>query len=91
MFTYVEKSEKTEPLEGEFAALTAHGLPQERADFFLDPWNNPYWIRHECSEDRRSQRAFVYSFGANHKRDSSEWEIRGDDIGTLIVERGKVP
>jgi hypothetical protein len=67
---------------GRFAALQVQGLPEERADYFLDPWNSPYWIRHRCSSER--QRIFIYSFGPNRRRDSDEREIRGDDIGVVI-------
>ena len=57
-------------------------LPEERADYFLDPWNSPYWIRHRCSSKR--QRITIYSFGPNRRRDSDSRELRGDDIGAVI-------
>ena len=69
-------------LEGVFARLKVQGLPEVRADFFIDPWNSPYWIRHKCKDKRR--RVFVYSFGPNRRRDSTAWEILGDDIGAMI-------
>ncbi len=70
---------------GQFAALGGQGLPAERAEFFLDPWNSPYWLRDKCSPDRRRRVVFVYSFGPNRRRDSSAWEVRGDDVGGLLL------
>jgi hypothetical protein len=29
---------------------------------------------------------FIYSFGPNRQRDSSEWEILGDDIGMRLAQ-----
>ncbi len=51
-----------------------------RRQYFLDPWNLPYWIRHRCSEGRTTA-VFVYSFGPNRRRDSVQGEIREDDVG----------
>lgn len=68
--------------EGRFAALAASSGAGERADYLLDPWNSPYWIRHNCDGKRVS--VFVYSFGPNRRRDSSEWGLDGDDIGAVI-------
>lgn len=68
--------------EGAFAGLESGGLDDKRARFFLDPWNMPYWIRHRCVDGREI--LFVYSFGPNRRRDSSEWEIAQDDIGAYI-------
>ena len=70
-----------------FHALTASGLPEERANFFIDPWNSPYWIRHYCSEDKSVVSVFIYSFGPNRKRDSSRTDLAGDDIGSFIAKR----
>ena len=69
--------------EGRFANLTAEGLDPTRARYFLDPWGLPYWIRHECTRGREV--SFVYSFGPNRRRDSTPWEIRGDDVGAMIT------
>ena len=69
---------------GEFSQLMARGLPQERAIFFLDPWNDPYWIKIKWNTRRTRLTAFVYSFGPNRRRDSSRTEILGDDIGVYI-------
>ena len=91
VYSFVEKYDQTGLFEGEFSALTAQGLPEARASFFLDPWNSPYWIRHKCWERSGAERAFVYSFGPNRRRDSSQSELGGDDIGAVIVSRGVVP
>ena len=84
LYTYVQKYEQTHLLEGAFARLQTQGLPEERADFFLDPWNSPYWVRDTCATRSEQRRVFVYSFGPNRKRDSTRSEIRGDDIGAFV-------
>ena len=77
--------------DGEFSALVSRGLPKERADFFLDPWNSPYWIRLKWDSKQRPQfTVFVYSFGPNRRRDSTQSEIRGDDVGTFVFRDRKV-
>jgi hypothetical protein len=69
-----------------FAALAERGADPERIAWFLDPWNSPYWVRDECgARERRS--LFVYSFGPDRRRDSSEWEVGGDDVGAYLLRR----
>jgi hypothetical protein len=69
-----------------FAALAQRGTDPERIAWYLDPWNSPYWVRDECGpEGRRS--AFVYSFGPDRRRDSSEFELAGDDVGAFLVRQ----
>ena len=61
---------------------------RDRKGYFLDPWNNPYWIHYQ----RRDQVILVYSFGPNRRRDSrlrkgSKVEldsVRGDDIAIAL-------
>ncbi len=84
VYSYERKYRKSYLYDGEFAGLTAQGMPEARGEFFLDPWNNPYWLRDQCEDDNDSRRVFVYSFGPNHRRDSSDWEIRADDVGAYI-------
>ncbi|MGH9390121.1 MAG: hypothetical protein ACRD1Z_10930, partial [Vicinamibacteria bacterium] len=82
--TYVEKYGRSDLRQGAFARLRAQGMPEARAEFFLDPWNLAYWVRDTCDRDRGARRVFVYSFGLNRRRDSSRWEIRGDDVGAYL-------
>lgn len=86
LYTFKEKYDQDALLEGAFAALTAQGLPEERADFFLDPWNSPYWIRDRCDSDAKRRIVFIYSFGPNRRRESSRWEVLGDDVGTIVYD-----
>jgi hypothetical protein len=88
LYTYAEKYREAELLQGEFGALVAQGLPEARARYLLDPWNSPYWIRDSCSTERSRRSVFVYSFGPDRRRDSTAWQILGDDIGTFIRQEG---
>lgn len=85
IYSYVKKYHRDDLLKGEFARLTKQGMPEERAEYFLDPWNLPYWIRYDCPKGSRRSLIFVYSFGPNRKRDSERWEVGGDDVGTIVV------
>ena len=72
---------------GEFSRLLQISGDDSRAEYLLDPWNSPYWIRHKCSGDREAK--FIYSFGPDRRRDSSDWQIGdentgGDDIGVHL-------
>ncbi len=81
LYTFVIEYDQYDLLEGRYAGLQAQGLPPERAEFFLDPWNSPYWIRDRCNRRAGTRTTFVYSFGPNRRRDSTRTEILGDDIG----------
>jgi hypothetical protein len=51
--------------------------------FFLDPWQNPYWIEYAREEGG----AWLYSFGPNRRRDSADqnrMRLQGDDIGLFV-------
>ncbi len=86
LYTLVQKKKYARPLtKGSFAGLVNRGLPEARAEFFLDPWNSPYWIRDRCEKENGRRVVFVYSFGPNRSRDSSRWEIMGDDIGQYAL------
>lgn len=85
LYTFVEHYRQRFLLRGRFSALTANGLPEERAAFLIDPWNNPYWIRSRCSDDRSRRSVFLYSFGPNRRRDSSKWEYLDDDVGVYLI------
>jgi hypothetical protein len=84
MYSYVEKYGQRHLFEGEFSKLVATGLPVERAKFFLDPWNSPYWFKHVCAEDGSRRAILVYSFGPNRHRDSSRWEVVEDDLAGWV-------
>jgi hypothetical protein len=83
----VKKYQQDYLLEGEFSRLVESSGNAARAEYLLDPWNSAYWIRHKCRKGREV--SFVYSFGPNRRRDSSDWEIGdedagGDDIGAHL-------
>lgn len=86
IFTYKEEYDQPYLLEGAFSRLTAQGLPETRAKYFLDPWNSPYWIRSECSDDRSRVSVYIYSFGPNRSRDSDRWQIIDDDVGAYVIQ-----
>jgi len=73
---------------GAFASLRARGLPAERAEFFLDPWNSPYWILDRCNEDASRRLVTILSFGPNRRRDSVGLEIRSDDLAGVVLRVG---
>ena len=85
LYGYVKKYDVDELLELEFSKLSARGVPRERVEFFLDPWNSPYWFRDRCKRDKTRRSTFVYSLGPNRRRDSSKWEVRGDDLGAYLI------
>ncbi len=90
VFSWAEKYRQLDTLaQGRFASLAEQGLPEARAQYFIDPWNSPLWIRHKCSRSRGREIAFIYSFGPNRRRDSTDWEIQGDDVGIVLVERAR--
>jgi hypothetical protein len=86
LHSFVEAYGQEHLRSGAFARLQAAGLPFERARFFLDPWESPYWLRHSCSSDRTRRSIFVYSMGPNRKRDSTAWAIAGDDLAGWISQ-----
>ena len=71
--------------KGRFFSLSENGLPDERAEFFIDPWATAYWVRTTCNDQR--DKIFLYSFGPNRRRDSNRWKRRGDDIGVIFRVR----
>ncbi len=91
LYTFAQDKKYAEPLAaGTFASMVGPAMPEARAEFFLDPWNSPYWVRDRCDEDKEHRVLFIYSFGPNRQRDSSRWEILGDDIGAYVI-RNPVP
>lgn len=71
--------------DGRFMSLVDRGLPEERAEFYIDPWSTAYWIRTTCNDKR--DKVFLYSFGPNRRRDSSRWKRKGDDVGVIFRVR----
>ena len=86
MYSYAAKYQQSHLADGEFASLTRQGLPEERAEFFLDPWNSPYWIRSRCADRGKERLVFVYSFGPNRRRESDRESIIEDDLGKIVIE-----
>lgn len=88
IYAHVEKYQIYGLYGGYFQDLIKQGLSEERAQFFIDPWNTAYWIRQTCDSEQKKVKVFIYSFGPNRRRDSDPWEIKGDDIGIPIYESG---
>ncbi len=84
LYTFVREYDQTYLNSGAFSELSLQGMPEERAEFFLDPWNSPYWIRDRCASRNGPRTTFVYSLGPNRRRDSTRTEILSDDIGSFI-------
>ena len=81
LYTLIRERDQAYFYHGAFAGLVEQGLPEERADFFLDPWNTPYWVRDRCGRRYSDRIVLIYSFGPNRRRDSTRRQILGDDIG----------
>ncbi len=86
VYTYIEAFGVQRLRKGQYVALTQQGLPEERAEFFIDPWNAPYWVGLRCDKGEGSEvvnqlHVSVYSLGPNRRRESTEMELRPDDIG----------
>ena len=90
VYTYIEAFGVQRMRQGNYVALTQQGLSEERAEFFIDPWNAPYWVGLRCSKGEGSDivnqlHVSVYSFGPNRRRESTEMEFRPDDIGQQFM------
>ena len=83
LYTFMRDYKQPYLARGEFARLVSARGDDTRARYLLDPWNSPYWVRRKCKRGRAV--AFVYSFGPNRRRDSTEWELGGDDIGAYFI------
>ena len=82
LYTFAGEDEQSYLTKGEFSRLVQGNGEIARAAYLLDPWNSSYWIRHHCSEGREVR--FVYSFGPNRRRESTEWQSGGDDVVFFI-------
>jgi len=75
---YLRLKKQNQFLENQLSAFYPQGR-KDRLGYYLDPWNNPYWIKW----DRRLRRIFIYSFGPNRSRDirfDRKKTNDGDDI-----------
>jgi hypothetical protein len=84
LYAYANQYDQDYLFEGEFVRLTGQGMGESRAEFLLDPWNSPYWLRDICHHKRSRRATLIYSFGPNRRRDSTAWKIKGDDIGIYL-------
>jgi hypothetical protein len=100
VFTAVKSRYMRFGTEGEF--LERQRTPAEKGEgearhdargYFLDPWNQPYWIlSHRLAPGRL--RVLLYSFGPNRRRDTdveliagtstTSSMLAGDDVGILF-------
>ena len=85
LYTFMREYNQPYLVRGEFSEFVVASGDTTRARYLLDPWNSPYWVRHRCTSDTTV--AFVYSFGPNRRRDSTDRAIGGDDIGGFFIER----
>jgi hypothetical protein len=53
----------------------------DRRGYFLDPWNNPYWVYY----NKKTRTGAVYSFGANRRRDVVIRDADSDPGDDVIV------
>ncbi len=53
----------------------------DRPGYFLDPWNNPYWVYY----NKKTKSGALYSFGANRRRDVSIRDAESDPGDDIIV------
>ena len=70
--------------QGTAAEAGAASVRHDRRGYFLDPWNNPYWV----VWDKKEGRLALYSFGPNRLRDTEVRErdrAAGDDL-LVVVE-----
>jgi hypothetical protein len=55
---------------------------RDRRGYFLDPWNNPYWVYY----NKKTRTGALYSFGPNRRRDVAIRE-RASDPGDDVIVR----
>jgi hypothetical protein len=67
--------------DGSSAFLEGRPERRDRRGYFLDPWNNPYWINH----GKRGHEVLLYSFGANRRRDGESDRPAGDDVAVRLI------
>ena len=85
LYTFVSGGNMTALNHGRFSRLiTEKAAPAERARYFLDPWNYPYWIADQYDGGRR--RLILYSLGPDRRADLSAGAEIGDDIIEVAYE-----
>lgn len=85
IYTFVEQYGARRMDRGSYVALPdPGGVHAERRAYFLDPWNQPYWIRDDCDALTQRRVTFVYSFGPDRRRNSRAAGIGGDDVGSYV-------
>jgi hypothetical protein len=70
---------------GKFSVAADSEGEKNRASFFLDPWNTPYWV--VMTGNGPHTTTTVYSLGLNHRLDSVGHKMLGDDIGITVSSR----
>ena len=71
---------------GDLYLRTGDLMRRDRRGYFLDPWNNPYWIQYS----RKSRTGALYSFGPNRRRDAAVRK-RNSDPGDDVIVRFTIP
>ena len=84
LYTYALQYRQSYLFTSEFSQLSRQGMPEQRAAYLLDPWNYAYWLRDNCATGERERITYLYSFGPNRRRDSTKWELGGDDIAVFL-------
>jgi hypothetical protein len=73
-----------------YTAVKSGYLDLDTREFYLDPWNNPYWVAYVRGGDGADGVIVLYSFGANRRRDSlipddgSAPVLAGDDLAVEV-------
>jgi hypothetical protein len=75
-----------------YTAVQAGYLALDEKHYYLDPWNNPYWIAYTRATEGSPAKLVLYSFGPNRRRDTQLGEeddfvdvaLEGDDVGLVI-------
>lgn len=87
LYTTAKKYNLNWLYENGYANIYKQEKFQKRAEFFIDPWNMPYWVQFKGNKKVGRVRLVFYSFGPNRKRDSDDWNIKGDDIGVVLMDK----